>query len=99
VEWVAGADGVLEGIPGIGAKVSRYRRFSTLLFILVHALVFINGYILLILLKQPLNIFLAVHASLMALAGLNLFLGPDLYTRYLRRRARRLDPILVNRAA
>jgi hypothetical protein len=89
----------LEGLPELGAKLSRYRRVSTIIFILVHALVFINGYVLLILLNQPLPIFLAVHGSLVALAGLNLVFGPDLYTRYLKRRARRLDPILVNRAA
>ena len=81
----------------ISDKVSKYRKFSMILAVIIHVIAFITGIVMLVVLSYSFTTMLVFHASMQILAYLNIFYGPKLYEKRLRKKAIEPDPILLNR--
>ena len=81
----------------ISDKVSKYRKFSMILAVIIHVIAFITGIVMLVVLSYSFTTMLVFHASMQIIAYLNIFYGPKLYEKRLRKKAIEPDPILLNR--
>ena len=81
----------------ISEKVSKYRKFSMILAVIIHVIAFITGIVMLVVLSYSFTTMLVFHASMQIIAYLNIFYGPKLYEKRLRKKAIEPDPILLNR--
>jgi hypothetical protein len=76
----------------IEGRVKRYQSRAIGLAILVHFLIIFTGIVTLVVLRQPLLIFIITHATIQAAAIANAVIGPTIYRRYLLAKSmRRLD--------
>lgn len=69
--------------------VKRYQTTSVVIAILVHFFIFLTGIVVLVVLKQPLSVFVLTHATLQLAAIVNALFGHRLYRRYLIAKASR----------
>ena len=81
----------------ISDKVSKYRKFSMILAVIIHVIAFITGIVMLVVLSYSFTTMLVFHASMQIIAYLNIFYGPKLYEKRLRKKAIEPDPMLLNR--
>ena len=81
----------------ISDKVSKYRKFSMILAVIIHVIAFITGIVMLVVLSYSFTTMLVFHASMQIIAYLNIFYGSKLYEKRLRKKAIEPDPILLNR--
>ena len=81
----------------ISDKVSKYRKFSMILAVIIHVIAFITGIVMLVVLSYSFTTMLVFHASMQILAYLNIFYGPKLYEKRLRKKVIKPDPMLLNR--
>tara|TARA_B100000686_G_scaffold40870_2_gene42178 strand:- start:1268 stop:1570 length:303 start_codon:yes stop_codon:yes gene_type:complete len=81
----------------ISDKVSKYRKFSMILAVIIHVIAFITGIVMLVVLSYSFTTMLVFHASMQIIAYLNIFYGPKLYEKRLRKKVIKPDPILLNR--
>lgn len=81
----------------ISEKVSKYRKFSMILAVIIHVIAFITGIVMLVVLSYSFTTMLVFHASMQIIAYLNIFYGSKLYEKRLRKKAIEPDPILLNR--
>ena len=80
----------------ISDKVSKYRKFAIFLAIIIHVIAFVTGIILLVILSYSFTTFLVFHATMQILAYLNIYYGPKLYEKRLRKKAIEPDPLMLN---
>ncbi|MEM2095008.1 MAG: hypothetical protein QXX19_00410 [Candidatus Caldarchaeum sp.] len=69
--------------------VKRYHTTAVVLAILVHFFIFITAILVIVVLKQPLVVFIATHATLQTAAVLNALFGHRIYRKYLTTRLAR----------
>ncbi|MEM1943421.1 MAG: hypothetical protein QXO30_08115 [Candidatus Caldarchaeum sp.] len=69
--------------------VKRYQTTSVVLAILVHFFIFITAILVIVVLKQPLVVFIATHATLQTATILNALFGHKVYRKYLTARLAR----------
>ena len=81
----------------ISDKVSKYRKFSMILAVIIHVIAFITGIVMLVVLSYSFTTMLVFHASMQIIAYLNIFYGPKLYEKRLRKKVIKPDPMLLNR--
>ena len=81
----------------ISDKVSKYRKFSMILAVIIHVIAFITGIVMLVVLSYSFTTMLVFHASMQIIAYLNIFYGPKLYEKRLRKKVITPDPMLLNR--
>tara|TARA_Y100000590_G_scaffold451397_1_gene592732 strand:+ start:9795 stop:10097 length:303 start_codon:yes stop_codon:yes gene_type:complete len=81
----------------ISDKVSKYRKFSMILAVMIHVIAFVTGIVMLVILSYSFVTMLAFHASMQIIAYLNIYYGPKLYEKRLRKKVIEPDPILLNR--
>ena len=81
----------------ISEKVSKYRKFSMILAVIIHVIAFITGIVMLVVLSYSFTTMLVFHASMQIIAYLNIYYGPKLYEKRLRKKAIEPDPMLLNR--
>ena len=81
----------------ISDKVSKYRKFAMILAVIIHVIAFITGIVMLVVLSYSFTTMLVFHASMQIIAYLNIFYGPKLYEKRLRKKAIEPDPMLLNR--
>ena len=81
----------------ISDKVSKYRKFSMILAVIIHVIAFITGIVMLVVLSYSFITMLVFHASMQIIAYLNIFYGPKLYEKRLRKKVIKPDPMLLNR--
>ena len=81
----------------ISEKVSKYRKFSMILAVIIHVIAFITGIVMLVVLSYSFTTMLVFHASMQIIAYLNIFYGPKLYEKRLRKKVIKPDPMLLNR--
>ncbi len=81
----------------ISEKVSKYRKFSMILAVIIHVIAFITGIVMLVVLSYSFTTMLVFHASMQIIAYLNIFYGSKLYEKRLRKKAIEPDPMLLNR--
>ena len=81
----------------ISDKVSKYRKFSMILAVIIHVIAFITGIVMLVVLSYSFTTMLVFHASMQILAYFNIFYGPKLYEKRLRKKVIKPDPMLLNR--
>ena len=81
----------------ISDKVSKYRKFSMILAVIIHVIAFITGLVMLVVLSYSFTTMLVFHASMQIIAYLNIFYGPKLYEKRLRKKVIKPDPMLLNR--
>ncbi len=81
----------------ISDKVSKYRKFSMILAVIIHVIAFITGIVMLVVLSYSFTTMLVFHASMQIIAYLNIYYGPKLYEKRLRKKVIEPDPILLNR--
>ena len=81
----------------ISDKVSKYRKFSMILAVIIHVIAFITGIVMLVVLSYSFTTMLVFHASMRIIAYLNIFYGPKLYEKRLRKKVIKPDPMLLNR--
>ena len=67
----------------ISDKVSKYRKFSMILAVIIHVIAFITGIVMLVVLSYSFTTMLVFHASMQIIAYLNIFNGPKLYEKRL----------------
>ncbi|MEM2237552.1 MAG: hypothetical protein QXR26_02955 [Candidatus Caldarchaeum sp.] len=67
----------------IDKAVERYQTTAVVAAILVHFFIFITAIVVIVVLKQPLSVFIMTHAGLQAATILNAIFGHKLYRRYL----------------
>lgn len=67
----------------IDEAVKRYQTTAVVAAILVHFFIFVTAIVVMVVLKQPLPVFVATHVGLQAAAILNALFGHRLYRRYL----------------
>ncbi len=63
--------------------VKKYQTTAVVAAILVHFFIFVTAIVVIVLLKQPLSVFITVHAGLQAATVLNAVFGHKIYRRYL----------------
>ena len=80
----------------ISDKVSKYRKFAIFLAIIIHVIAFVTGIILLVILSYSFTTFLVFHATMQILAYLNIYYGPKLYEKRLRKKVIEPDPLMLN---
>ena len=81
----------------ISDKVSKYRKFSMILAVIIHVIAFITVIVMLVVLSYSFTTMLVFHASMQIIAYLNIFYGPKLYEKRLRKKVIKPDPMLLNR--
>ena len=81
----------------ISDKVSKYRKFAMILAVIIHVIAFITGIVMLVVLSYSFTTMLVFHASMQIIAYLNIYYGPKLYEKRLRKKAIEPDPMLLNR--
>ena len=81
----------------ISDKVSKYRKFSMILAVIIHVIAFITGIVMLVVLSYSFTTMLVFHASMQIIAYLNIFYGPKLNEKRLRKKVIKPDPMLLNR--
>ena len=81
----------------ISDKVSKYRKFAMILAVIIHVIAFITGIVMLVVLSYSFPTMLVFHASMQIIAYLNIFYGPKLYEKQLRKKVIKPDPMLLNR--
>ena len=81
----------------ISDKVSKYRKFSMILAVIIHVIAFITGIVMLVVLSYSFTTMLVFHASMQIIAYLNIFYGKKLYEKRLRKKVIKPDPMLLNR--
>ena len=81
----------------ISDKVSKYRKFAMILAVIIHVIAFITGIVMLVVLSYSFTTMLVFHASMQIIAYLNIFYGPKLYEKRLRKKVIKPDPMLLNR--
>ena len=81
----------------ISDKVSKYRKFAMILAVIIHVIAFITGIVMLVVLSYSFTTMLVFHASMQIIAYLNIYYGPKLYEKRLRKKVIEPDPILLNR--
>ena len=81
----------------ISDKVSKYRKFSIFLAIIIHVIAFVTGIAMLVILSYSFTTFLVFHATMQILAYLNIYYGPKLYEKQLRKKAIKPDPLMLNK--
>ena len=81
----------------ISDKVSKYRKFSMILAVIILVIAFITGIVMLVVLSYSFTTMLVFHASMQIIAYLNIFYGPKLYEKRLRKKVIKPDPMLLNR--
>ena len=81
----------------ISDKVSKYRKFAMILAVILHVIAFITGIVMLVVLSYSFTTMLVFHASMQIIAYLNIYYGPKLYEKRLRKKAIEPDPMLLNR--
>ncbi|MEM0440653.1 MAG: hypothetical protein QW463_03510 [Candidatus Caldarchaeum sp.] len=67
----------------IDEAVKRYQTTAVVIAILVHFFIFITAIMVMVVLKQPLPVFIATHVGLQLAAIINALFGHKLYRRYL----------------
>ena len=73
-------------------RVKRYQSKAIGLAILVHFMIIFTGIITIVVLRQPLLVFIITHATIQGVAIVNAVIGPSIYRRYLlAKNMRRLD--------
>lgn len=75
--------GPLKPSNPIDEAVRRYQTTSVVAAILVHFFIFITAIVVMVVLKQPLQVFVATHVGLQVAAVVNALFGHKLYRRYL----------------
>lgn len=81
----------------ISSKVSQYRKFSVILAVLIHFFALVTGVILLVVFSYSLITMLIFHVTMQMLAYLNIYFGPKLYKKHLRKKIIEPDQIMLNR--
>ena len=81
----------------ISDKVSKYRKFSMILAVIIHVIAFITGIVMLVVLSYSFTTMLVFQARMQIIAYLNIFYGPKLYEKRLRKKVIKPDPMLLNR--
>ena len=81
----------------ISDKVSKYRKFSIFLAIIIHVIAFVTEIVMLVILSYSFTTFLVFHATMQILAYLNIYYGPKLYEKQLRKKAIKPDPLMLNK--
>ncbi len=67
----------------IERRVKRYQSRAIVLAILAHFLIILTGIVTLVVLRQPLLVFILTHATIQGAAIANAVIGPGIYRRYL----------------
>ncbi|GBC68720.1 hypothetical protein HRbin01_00404 [archaeon HR01] len=67
----------------IEEKVKKYQTRAVVIAILVHFLIFVTAIVTIVILRQPLIMFILTHATIQAAAVANVIIGPGLYRKYL----------------
>ena len=80
----------------ISNQVSKYRKFSIILAVLIHIFAFFTGIVLLVVFSYPFTAMLIFHGIMQILAYLNIYYGPKLYERYLRKKVIEPDLLMLN---
>ncbi|MEM3032287.1 MAG: hypothetical protein QXK39_05180 [Nitrososphaerota archaeon] len=63
--------------------VRKYQTLAVLLAVLIHFMIIFTGFVTLVILRQPLLVFIITHATVQGLAIANAILGPRIYRKYL----------------
>ncbi|MEM0349175.1 MAG: hypothetical protein QXE96_03345 [Candidatus Caldarchaeum sp.] len=74
--------------------MKRYQTTAVVAAILVHFFIFITAIVVIVILKQPLPVFIATHVTLQILTILNALFGHRLYRKYLL--AKKTNRVMVN---
>jgi len=74
---------VEHALTNIDNAVKRYQTTAVVAAILVHFFIFVTAIIVLVVLKQPLHVFVMTHAVLQLATVLNALFGHRLYRKYL----------------
>ena len=80
----------------ISDKVSKYRKFAIFLAIIIHIIAFVTGIVMLVILSYSFTTFLVFHATMQIFAYLNIYYGPKLYEKRLRKKVIEPDPLMLN---
>lgn len=80
----------------ISNRVSKYRKFSIILAVLIHIFAFFTGIMLLVVFSYPFTTMIIFHGIMQILAYLNIYYGPKLYERYLRKKVIKPDLLMLN---
>ena len=81
----------------ISDKVSKYRKFAMILAVIIHVIAFVTGIVMLVIFSYSFTTMLAFHATMQIIAYLNIYYGPKLYEKRLRKNVIKPDPIMLNR--
>ncbi|MEM1946471.1 MAG: hypothetical protein QW614_00825 [Candidatus Caldarchaeum sp.] len=73
----------MPGKTPIDKAVEKYQTAAVVAAILVHFFIFVTAIVVLVVLRQPLSVFVMTHAGLQAAAILNAIFGHRVYRRYL----------------
>lgn len=68
----------------IESAVKKYQTTSVVAAILVHFFIFVTAIVVMVVLRQPLPVFIATHVTLQAATILNALFGHRLYRKYLK---------------
>jgi hypothetical protein len=74
---------VEHSLPQIENAVKRYQTTAVVAAILVHFFIFVTAIVVLVVLRQPLYVFVMTHAGLQVTAIINALFGHRLYRKYL----------------
>ncbi|GBC72227.1 hypothetical protein HRbin03_00054 [archaeon HR03] len=74
--------------------MKKYQTTSVVAAILVHFFIFITAIVVIVILKQPLPVFIATHVTLQLLTIFNALFGHRLYRKYLL--AKQTNRVIVN---
>ena len=80
----------------ISDKVSKYRKFAIFLAIIIHVIAIVTGIVMLVILSYSFTTFLVFHSTMQILAYLNIYYGPKLYEKRLRKKVIEPDPLMLN---
>ncbi|MCS7110437.1 MAG: TMEM165/GDT1 family protein [Candidatus Caldarchaeum sp.] len=84
----------MKPVNPIDEAVKRYQTTAVVAAILVHFFIFITAIVVMVVLKQPLPVFIATHVGLQLATILNALFGHRLYRRYLS--AKMTKQIVIN---
>ncbi len=76
-------------------RAKSYRSSMVMLTVLVHSLAPVTCFVTVSVLKLPPFMFVVIHLTMQAICYLNIWWGPRLYIGYHKRRAARLDPLVL----
>lgn len=73
----------MKPVNTLDEAVKKYQTTAVVIAILVHFFIFVTAIVVMVVLKQPLPVFVATHVGLQLAAILNALFGHRLYRRYL----------------